>query len=113
MFEYAVRKGARKGFTLMELLIVVVILGILAGIVIPRFYVSAATAKTNSCRQNVANINTQVERYYFEEGGWPASDLSDISADANYFPDGIPACPVDASAYALDAVTRRITGHAH
>jgi len=102
-----------KGFTLLELLIVVVILGILAAVVIPRFTVSAATAKKNTCAQNVASINTQVERYYFEKGSWPAADLSDIGADAEFFPDGIPTCPVDGSAYALDAITHRVTGHSH
>ena len=101
------------GFTLLELLIVVLILGILAAVIIPRFIVSADEAKKNSCAQNVANINTQVERWYFEKGAWPADDLADIKIDNNYFPDGIPACPVDASAYALDTNTHRVTGHTH
>ena len=101
------------GFTLLELLIVVVILGILAAIVIPRFTVSAADAKKNSCAQNVANINTQVERWYFEKGSWPKVDLSDISADTTYFPTGIPKCPVNDSVYDTDATTHRVTGHAH
>ena len=107
------RRKRNGGFTLLELLIVVMILGILAAVVIPRFIVSADEAKKNSCGQNVANINTQVERWYFEKGSWPAADLSDIGADTDFFPDGIPACPLDATAYTLDAVTHRITGHAH
>ena len=107
------RRQKDRGFTLIELLIVVVILGILASVVIPRFYVSSADAKKNTCLQNKASINSQVERYYFEKGAWPAADMSDIGADADYFPDGVAACPVDASAYALDAVTHRVTGHAH
>ena len=106
-------EGGSRGFTLLEILIVVVILGVLAAVVIPRFQVSAAEAKKSSCAQNVANINTQVERWYFEKGSWPAADLAEIAADANFFPSGIPTCPVDASAYALDATTKRVTGHAH
>ena len=105
-------KGER-GFSLVELLIVVVILGILAAAVIPRFTLSAAEAKANTCAQNVANINTQVERWYFEVGAWCADDLSDIGADTDYFPEGVATCPVDGSAYALAAASHRVTGHAH
>jgi len=103
----------KRAFTLVEILIVVVILGILAAIIIPRFTVSAAEAKKNACAQNAANINTQTERWFFEKGSWPLAALTDIGADADYFPDGIPTCPVDGSAYALDLVTHRVTGHSH
>jgi len=104
----------RKGFTLLELLIVVVILVILAAVVIPRFQVSAAEAKKSTCARNVATINAQIERWYFEKGSWPANDLSDIGADPGYFPDGIPACPVDGSAYGITPVSnRRVLGHDH
>jgi len=111
MFQRIRRR--RGGFTLVEILAVVVILGILAGVVIPRVLASSATAKTNSCLQNKAVINTAVEKYYFDNGAWPLADLSDIAADVNYFPEGIPVCPVDSTAYALDPATNRVTGHAH
>ena len=106
--------GRKKAaFTLVEILAVVVVLGILAAVVVPRVLVSSAEAKTNSCYQNKASINTAVEKWYFDKGTWPLDDLSDIAADPDYFPEGIPVCPVDGTVYALDAVTHRVTGHAH
>ena len=38
----------------------------------------------------------------------PAADLSDIGADANYFPDGIPTNPTSGAAYSLNATTHRV-----
>jgi len=97
------RKTKRAGFSLLELLAVVTILGIIAAVVIPRVSVSADTAKTNANKQNIAEINSAVERWYFEKGSWPASNLSDIGADANYFPNGVPANPTGGAAYSLNA----------
>src|SRR5438045_1491925 len=97
----------RRGFSLLELLAVVTILGIIAVVVIPRISVSSSTAKTNANNQNKAEINAAVERWYFNNGTWPANNLSDIGADTNYFPAGVPANPVDGSAYTLSATTHR------
>jgi prepilin-type N-terminal cleavage/methylation domain-containing protein len=97
----------RGGFSLLELLAVVTILGIIAVVVIPRITTSSTTAKTNSNLQNKAEVNSAVERWYFEKGTWPANNLSDIGADTNYFPSGIPTNPVDGSAYSLNATSHR------
>jgi prepilin-type N-terminal cleavage/methylation domain-containing protein len=97
----------RKGFSLLELLAVVIILGVIAAIVIPRISYSSVTAKQNACFQNKAEINSAVERYYFDNGALPAN-LAALSA---YFPDGVPSCPVSGNAYSLDATTKRVTGH--
>lgn len=98
----------RNGFSLMELLAVVTILGIIAAIVVPRVSVSASTAKQKVHEHNKATINSAVERYYIETGDWPADNLSDIGNDLNYFPDGIPVNPVDDSDYALNSTTHRV-----
>jgi prepilin-type N-terminal cleavage/methylation domain-containing protein len=102
------RKNRRFGFSLLELLAVVTILGIIAVVVIPRISVSSGTAKANANIQNKSEINSAVERWYFNSGTWPKNDLSDIGADSSYFPNGLPANPVDASAYALDGTTHRV-----
>lgn len=101
------RAAKRRGFSLLELLAVVTILGIIAVVIIPRISTSSATAKTNANGQNKAEINSAVERWYFEKGTWPANNMSDIGADTNYFPAGVPVNPVDSSAYTLNATTHR------
>lgn len=98
----------RRGFSLLELLAVVTILGIIALIVVPRITVSSQKAKDEANRQNKSEINAAVERWYFNKGTWPKTDLTDIGADTDYFPEGIPTNPVDGSAYALDATTHRV-----
>jgi general secretion pathway protein G len=104
----ASRLSRRSGFSLMELLAVVTILGIIAAIIVPRVALSSDTAKTKVNLHNKATINSSVERWYVEKGAWPAATMSDISADLNYFPSGLPTNPVDNSAYTLNATTHRV-----
>jgi prepilin-type N-terminal cleavage/methylation domain-containing protein len=98
----------RAGFSLMELLAVVTILGIIAAIIVPRVTVSSDTAKQKVNSHNKATINAAVERWYIEKGTWPANNLSDIGADASYFPDGIPTNPTNGNPYTLNATTHRV-----
>ena len=103
-------KSARRqrGFSLLELLAVVTILGIIAAIIVPRVTVSSTTAKTKVRDHHKATINAAVERYYIDTNAWPADNLSDIGANVNYFPSGIPTNPVDGSAYTLNSTTHRV-----
>ena len=99
----------------------VVILGIVAtmlfavsvGVATLSAATKAETARKASCVENVANINTQVGRWYFETGAWPAADLHDLACDTRHFPNGIPLCPVNGAAYVLDPATHRVKDHAH
>ncbi len=54
---------AKRGFTLVEILIVVVILGILAAIVIPQFTQASTEAKTNSLQSDLQSLRSQIELY--------------------------------------------------
>lgn len=102
-------KTRRNAFSLLELMAVVVILGIIALVVIPRINFSSTTAKENACFQNKAEVNTAVEKFYWDTGALPTA-AADLDVDA-YFPDGLPVCPSSGAAYALDATTKRVTGH--
>ena len=58
------RKHSRNaGFTLVEILIVVVILGILSAIVIPQFTSASDTAKANAMTTQLQTIRSQLELY--------------------------------------------------
>lgn len=100
-----------KGFTLVELLVVVLILGALAAIAIPRISQSAETAKINACKTNVNLINSQIELYRANTGDWP-SNLNDLVSASEYFPDGLPECPFG-DAYSYDNQKHRVAEHSH
>jgi prepilin-type N-terminal cleavage/methylation domain-containing protein len=105
----SLRGGRRTAFSLLELLAVVTILGIIAVIVIPRVALSSAATKEKACFRNKAEINRAIERYYFNNGSWPAN-LSDINTPGD-FPDGIPTCPTSGGAYTINGTTKRVQGH--
>ncbi len=95
------------GFTLIEILFVVIVIGILAAIAIPRIVTSTATAKANACKANQAIINTQIEQYHLDTGSWPSS-LSDVTESKTYFPDGAPTCP-SGGTYSMSTSTHRVS----
>src|SRR4028119_2276784 len=61
-------KGGKKGFTLIEILIVVIILGILAAIVIPQFSSASTQARTSSRQTTVRALRSQVALYKLQHG---------------------------------------------
>lgn len=67
-----VRTGhSRRAFTLVEILIVVIILGILAALVIPQFTSAAATSRENSIKMDLHRIRVQIEIYIQQHDGKP------------------------------------------
>ncbi|MBN1505631.1 MAG: prepilin-type N-terminal cleavage/methylation domain-containing protein [Sedimentisphaerales bacterium] len=101
----------REGFTLVELLVVVMILGALAMVSVPRMTAAANRAKINACKTNVKSLNSQIEMWYADKGTWPDT-LSDVADNAEYFPDGAPECPFGL-AYSYNTTTHRVTSHNH
>jgi general secretion pathway protein G len=72
----------RRGFTLIEILIVVVILGILAAIVIPQFTNAAQDASAASARSQLQTMRSQVELYRVQNNGQiPPNPWTELIAD--------------------------------
>jgi type IV pilus assembly protein PilA len=71
----ATRKGNRKGFTLIELMIVVAIIGILAAVAIPAFMKYIRRSKTSEATMNLRKIFDSSTSYYDEEHATRDGDI--------------------------------------
>lgn len=74
-------RNRRRGFTLIEVLIVVVILGILAATVLPQFTAATDDASESSLRQNLQLLRSQIQMYKFQHDGKFPADTSTEVAD--------------------------------
>lgn len=78
-----------KGFTLVELMIVVAIIGILAAIAVPKFGAAADSAKKAKIQADLRTLDTAISMYYAKEGKYPES-LQKLEPD---FVAAVPSVP--------------------
>jgi len=60
-------RRALKGFTLVEIMIVVAIIGILIAIAVPGFIKARNTSRTNACQENMTKVDGAVQQYVLDE----------------------------------------------
>jgi general secretion pathway protein G len=96
--------GSRaRGFTLLELLVVVVIIGLLAGLVAPRYFDSVSKSKSKIARAQIESLDKALDQYRLDVGGYPTAEqgLSALTAQPSgvakwqgpYLKKALPADP--------------------
>jgi prepilin-type N-terminal cleavage/methylation domain-containing protein len=78
-------KNNKKGFTLIELMIVVAIIGILAAIAIPKFADLINKSKEGATKGALSSVRSALQVYYGDNEGWfPTDSLAILIEDAKY-----------------------------
>lgn len=92
-----VEKTTRSGFTLMEIMIVVAIIGLLAAIAIPNYVNNRAKSQATACINNMRQIDSAIQQFSMENGKkagdtitYPGDITPYIKLNSN---SSIPSCP--------------------
>ena len=67
-------KCRQRGFTLIEIMVVVVIIGLLAGLVAPRYFDSVSKSKSKIAKAQIESLDKALDQYRLDVGSYPTAE---------------------------------------
>lgn len=103
----------QRGFTLIELVIIIVVLGILAAVAIPKYQDITGEAKEASCRAALGGLRSGITIHYANQAvttgtaAWPS--LVDLSTPGTVMSQSIPANPYQSNSDSSSVIVAGVT----
>jgi type II secretion system protein G len=88
-------KDSERGFTLIEMMIVVAIIAILVAILVPNFMRARAQAQTAACEANLKEIATALELYQTDHEQYPSGNDTPVTASSTDLGSYLRQTPID------------------
>ncbi len=97
----------KKGFTLVEIMIVVAIIGIIIAIAVPAFLRARENSRGRACQENLTKIDGAKEQYALENKIGHGDEIKDtdiVQAGGIGYLKNMPTCPADGEKYEINNV---------